>query len=96
MLPLFDSAPAFDRQRLAAKLRSLASENIWIGTSSWKYNGWLGQVYTRERYLSRGKFSQKRFEADCLAEYAETLLVTAGTTQLPATWLTAPAPVATE
>jgi uncharacterized protein YecE (DUF72 family) len=78
MLPLFDSAPAFDRQRLAAKLRSLASENIWIGTSSWKYNGWLGQIYTRERYLSRGKFSQKRFEADCLAEYAETFPIVCG------------------
>ncbi len=61
MLPLFDPTPELriDRAGLAAKLRELAGENIWIGTSSWKYEGWLDQIYTRERYLSRGKILEK-------------------------------------
>ena len=42
-------------------------ENIFIGTSSWKYEGWLDQIYSRERYMTRGRFSQKRFNAECLA-----------------------------
>jgi uncharacterized protein YecE (DUF72 family) len=75
-LSLFE--PVFDRAGLARKLRSLAAENIWIGTSSWKYEGWLGQIYTPDRYLARGKFSKKRFEAECLAEYAETFPVVCG------------------
>ena len=80
MLPLFDPAPneKFDRAGLAARLRALAGQNIWIGASSWKYEGWLDQIYTRERYLSRGKFSRKRFEAECLAEYAETFPIVCG------------------
>jgi len=77
-LPLFESPSSFDRAGLARRLRSLAEENIWIGTSSWKYPGWLDQVYTRERYQTRGKVSQKRFEAECLAEYAETFPIVCG------------------
>ncbi|MBZ5624661.1 MAG: DUF72 domain-containing protein [Acidobacteriia bacterium] len=76
--PLFDEPGAFDREGLAAKLRSLARENIYIGGSSWKYEGWLGQVYSRERYLSRGRFSKKLFEAECLKEYAETFHTVCG------------------
>src|SRR5277367_3066669 len=78
MLPLFDAPPAFDRLALGARLRALAAENIWIGTSSWKYEGWLDQIYHRDRYLSRGKFSKKRFEAECLAEYAEVFPIVCG------------------
>jgi uncharacterized protein YecE (DUF72 family) len=77
-LPLFDTVQAFDRKGLAAKLRALAAENIWIGTSSWKYEGWLDQIYTRERYVTPGKLSKKRFEAECLAEYAETFPIVCG------------------
>lgn len=77
-LPLFESPSAFDRAGLARRLRSLAQENIWIGTSSWKYPGWFDQIYTRERYQTRGKVSQKRFEAECLAEYAETFPIVCG------------------
>src|ERR1039458_9816452 len=40
--------------------------------SSWKYEGWLGLIYTPERYMTRGKFSKAKFETTCLAEYAET------------------------
>jgi uncharacterized protein YecE (DUF72 family) len=78
MLPLFDPPPAFDRGALAERLRALAAEKIWIGTSSWKYEGWLDQIYRRERYLSRGKFSRRRFETECLAEYAETFPIVCG------------------
>jgi len=77
-LPLFDPPSSFDRAALATRLRALRDENIWIGTSSWKYDGWLGQIYSRDRYLSRGKFSQKRFEAECLGEYAETFPIVCG------------------
>jgi uncharacterized protein YecE (DUF72 family) len=77
-LSLFDSPSSFDKEALARRLRALADRKILIGTSSWKYNGWLDQIYTRERYLSRAKFSQKHFEAECLAEFAETFPIVCG------------------
>lgn len=78
MLPLFDEPGHFERGRLAEKLRRLAAQQIYIGTSSWKYEGWLGQIYSRERYMARGRFAQKRFEAECLGEYAETFPIVCG------------------
>lgn len=78
MLPLFDEPGSFHRQTFALKLQGLAAENIFIGTSSWKYEGWCGQIYSRDRYATRGRFSQKRFEAECLGEYAETFPVVCG------------------
>ncbi|HXP85636.1 MAG TPA: DUF72 domain-containing protein [Bryobacteraceae bacterium] len=79
-LPLFDPPEAnqFDRAALAARLSALARDGIFIGTSSWKYEGWLNQIYQPERYLTRGKFSRKRFEAECLREYAETFPIVCG------------------
>jgi uncharacterized protein YecE (DUF72 family) len=73
-------SPAFsyDGARLAAKLSALAARGVYLGTSSWKYAGWLGQVYTEERYLTRGRFSQKKFESTCLGEYAETFPAVCG------------------
>jgi uncharacterized protein YecE (DUF72 family) len=76
--PLFDEPGAFDRDGLAARLKALAAQGIFIGGSSWKYEGWLGQVYTRERYMSRGRFSQTGFQAECLREYAETFPTVCG------------------
>jgi uncharacterized protein YecE (DUF72 family) len=76
--PLFDEPGSFDREGLAGRLQSLAAEGIYIGGSSWKYEGWLGQIYTRERYLNRGRFSRQRFEAECLREYAETFPTVCG------------------
>jgi len=75
--PLFDE-PGFDREGLASRLQTLAAEHIYIGGSSWKYEGWLGQVYSRERYLARGRFSRRLFEAECLREYAETFPTVCG------------------
>ena len=77
-LPLFDEPGGFDRERLRDRLAEQARAGIFIGTSSWKYEGWFGQIYTRERYLSRGRFSQRRFEQECLAEYAEVFPVVCG------------------
>jgi uncharacterized protein YecE (DUF72 family) len=77
-LPLFDPPQNFDRAGLSARLRALAEQEIWIGTSSWNYEGWLDQIYTPDRYMVRGRFSQKRFAAECLAEYAETFPVVCG------------------
>jgi uncharacterized protein YecE (DUF72 family) len=64
--------------RLAPKLRSLADRKIYFGTSSWKYDGWLGSIYSQDRYLTRGKFSNAKFEQDCLSEYAEVFPTVCG------------------
>jgi len=77
-LPLFEEPSEFDRAGLSAKLAALASQNIFIGTSSWKYEGWIGQIYSRARYVARGRFSQKRFQDECLSEYAATFPVVCG------------------
>ena len=78
MLPLFPpEVPPF-RTALADKLKQAAAEGVLFGTSSWKYEGWTGQIYTPERYLTRGKFSHKRFEDSCLAEYAEVFPIVCG------------------
>ena len=48
----------------------LAAQGVYIGTSSWKYPGWRGMLYDENRYVTRGKFSESRFNRSCLAEYA--------------------------
>jgi uncharacterized protein YecE (DUF72 family) len=67
-------APAFPQPPRAVALRQhlgdLARQSIYLGTSSWKYPGWLGQVYTPARYQTRGKFSEQKFNHECLGEYA--------------------------
>ena len=73
-LSLFAAEPT----ALALKLTRLAERGILIGTSSWKYEGWLGQIYTPDRYFTRGKFSAKKFEDSCLEEYAETFPIVCG------------------
>ncbi len=75
---LFAQESAFDREKLGRELRRLAEENILIGGSSWKYEGWLGQIYTRARYLARGRFSRKLFEQECLREYAQVFPTVCG------------------
>lgn len=77
-LPLFGEPESQPRSPLAARLHELARQGIFLGTSSWKYEGWLGGIYTPERYFTRGRFSKKRFETECLAEYAETFPAVCG------------------
>ncbi|MGA3265878.1 MAG: DUF72 domain-containing protein [Verrucomicrobiota bacterium] len=62
---------AFDRDRMKEKAAALAAKGVFVGTSSWKYEGWFGQLYTPARYEYRGKVAKTRFERDCLSEYAE-------------------------
>jgi uncharacterized protein YecE (DUF72 family) len=51
-------------------LQDLARNGVFIGTSSWKYPGWLHALYQEARYMHRGRFSNARFERECLSEYA--------------------------
>jgi uncharacterized protein YecE (DUF72 family) len=62
---------ALDREYLKNSAATLAASGVFIGTSSWKYPGWRGQLYDSARYEWRGKFAKTRFEKNCLAEYAE-------------------------
>ena len=69
-----------------ARLAGLAEQGVFIGTSSWKYPGWSGLVYDEQRYLTRGKFSEAKFNRSCLAEYSQTyrtVCVDAGYYQFP-------------
>ncbi len=67
--------PAQDQPSLVPILRPrldrLAAHKIFIGGSSWKYEGWLKQIYSPSRYVTRGRFSKKLFEETALREYAE-------------------------
>ncbi|MCL4788333.1 MAG: DUF72 domain-containing protein [Verrucomicrobia bacterium] len=76
----------FDRNQLKSAVGDFATKGVFIGTSSWKYPGWLGQLYERDRYIWRGKFSNARFERLCLTEYAQvfkTVSVDAAYYQFP-------------
>ena len=64
--------------RIAPKLRALATQGIYFGTSSWKYQGWVGSIYSESRYQTRGKLSKKKFDDHCLAEYAATFPTVCG------------------
>jgi uncharacterized protein YecE (DUF72 family) len=77
-LPFLEEDIPPQAARLAPKLGELARQSVFFGTSSWKYEGWLGSIYSPERYSYRGKLSQKRFETECLAEYARTFPVVGG------------------
>ena len=61
---------AFSLEALKSRVAALAANGVFIGTSSWKYEGWLGQLYTPSRYEYRGKVAKTRFERNCLGEYA--------------------------
>lgn len=61
----------FSAELAAPKLRELAAQNIYLGTSSWKYPGWIGQVYKRDYSGPRSLVNKQRFEAESLAEYAQ-------------------------
>jgi len=62
---------AFDRALIQSTVARLALSGVYVGTSSWKYEGWFDQLYTPARYEYRGKVARTRFERGCLSEYAE-------------------------
>ena len=77
---------SFPRESVAQALRTLAASNVFLGTSSWKYPGWLGLLYDEQRYVWRGKYAHSRFERDCLEEYSQvfqTVCVDAGYYRFP-------------
>ena len=61
----------FDRDQIKAAAGTLAQEGVLIGTSSWKYPGWLGQLYDQSRYVWHGRYSESRLERLCLIEYGQ-------------------------
>ncbi|MBE0545439.1 MAG: DUF72 domain-containing protein [Verrucomicrobia bacterium] len=61
----------FDRATTQSAAARLAQQGVYIGSSSWKYEGWFDQLYTPARYEYRGKVAKTRFERECLSEYAE-------------------------
>lgn len=76
----------FPRDELAAGVAQLAAQGIYIGTSSWKYEGWLGLIYNEDRYRTRGKLSKAKFQKTCLYEYAKifkTVCLDGGFYQFP-------------
>jgi uncharacterized protein YecE (DUF72 family) len=80
------TANPFPREELRDAIAQLAGEGIYVGTSSWKYPGWLGLLYTPERYRTRGKLSRAKFEKTCLYEYAKvfkTVCLDGGLYQFP-------------
>jgi uncharacterized protein YecE (DUF72 family) len=58
-------------ENLRAQVKTWAERGVFFGGSSWKYEGWFGQIYSRDRYAVRGKFSKTHFERRCIEEYAE-------------------------
>lgn len=78
-LPLFPEEPSSSFQKeLSTLVSRMGEKQVYFGTSSWKYQGWLGQIYSRERYMVRGRFSKARFAEQCLSEYAETFSTVCG------------------
>jgi uncharacterized protein YecE (DUF72 family) len=68
---------SFPLESMRAQLGELAAQGIYVGTSSWKYEGWLGLLYSPEKYLryfksGPPKIQKGRFEKNCLAEFAQT------------------------
>jgi hypothetical protein len=41
---------SFDRGRMQEQAASLAVQGVYLGTPSWKHEGWLGQLHTGQRY----------------------------------------------
>jgi uncharacterized protein YecE (DUF72 family) len=77
-LSLFEDPQPDLQAPLRKQVQARAQHGIYFGTSSWKYEGWLGQIYSPERYAMRGRFSKKRFEQECLQEYAEIFSTVCG------------------
>jgi uncharacterized protein YecE (DUF72 family) len=82
LFPGFDDAargePPPQAARLGPKLKALAERGVFLRTSSWKYEGWLGSIYSEGRYQTRGRFSKRKFEETCLSEYALTFPTVCG------------------
>jgi uncharacterized protein YecE (DUF72 family) len=52
----------FDRQEMQQAAAELAANGVFIGTSSWKYDGWFGRLYDPARYKKATKVSSQAEE----------------------------------
>jgi len=55
---LFEPAEPGIKTKLRQGAQRLASSNIFIGTSSWKYSGWCGQIYDEQHYHKPWNFAE--------------------------------------
>lgn len=72
-------------------MMAFAKEGVFVGTSIWKFESWMNQLYTLARYEYRGKVVKARFERGCLAEYAVVLRRPGNRIQFPECRLSPPA-----
>ncbi|MEZ5303070.1 MAG: hypothetical protein R3F11_20875 [Verrucomicrobiales bacterium] len=62
---------------MAALLGSLAGQGVYLGTASWRYQGWCGTLYDEDRYLWGSHFSKSKVQPRVrLREYAEVFRTT--------------------
>jgi uncharacterized protein YecE (DUF72 family) len=61
---------AFEVSRDTERLAALARRGAYLGTSSWIYEGWRGQVYNGDYSGKRKDFVKTRFHAECLKEFS--------------------------
>lgn len=54
MPDLFAATENSFKSKLRSAVKRLAASKILIGTSSWKYEGWCGQIYDEQRYPFQG------------------------------------------
>ncbi|MEP7233960.1 MAG: DUF72 domain-containing protein [Ignavibacteriota bacterium] len=70
---MIETGSVFSGDRDIPRLHGLAQKGIFLGTSSWKYEGWLEQIYLAD-YLRTLKgervLNKSKFEKECLVEYA--------------------------
>lgn len=61
----------FDIATDPARLSKLTKSDIWLGSSSWNYEGWVGQVYTGDYSSPRKSFVISKFKERALEDYAK-------------------------
>jgi hypothetical protein len=61
----------FNTEHHSPQLQELVGKGIYIGTSSWIYEGWRGQICKGDYSGKRKNFVKTRFESECLSEYAQ-------------------------
>lgn len=53
------------------RIEALRKRDIWIGTSSWNYEGWVGQVYCGDYSGARKDFVLSKFRERALEDFAK-------------------------
>jgi uncharacterized protein YecE (DUF72 family) len=66
----------FDAVRDSQRLHALSARGVYLGTSSWIYEGWRGQVYNADYSGKRKDFVKTRFHQECLKEFSEVFPTT--------------------